>query len=31
LGFIIDPVVLQVPAAASSFSGTFGGNSITGV
>ena len=30
LGFIIDPVILQVPIAASNFSGTFGGNSITG-
>jgi hypothetical protein len=30
LGSIIDPVILQVPAAASNFSGTFGGLGITG-
>jgi hypothetical protein len=30
LAFLIDPLILQVPAAASNFSGTFGGSSITG-
>ncbi len=30
LGFIIDPLILQVPAAASNFSGTFSGSSISG-
>src|SRR4030095_15980886 len=30
LAFLIDPLILQVPTAASNFSGTFGGSSITG-
>jgi hypothetical protein len=30
LAFLIDPLILQVPDAASNFSGTFGGSSITG-
>lgn len=30
LAFLIDPLILQVPEAASNFSGTFGGSSITG-
>ena len=30
LAFLIDPLVLQVPDAASNFSGTFSGSSITG-
>jgi hypothetical protein len=30
LGFIIDPLILQVPTAATNFRGTFGGTSTTG-
>ena len=30
LAFLIDPLILQVPTAASNFSGSFGGSSITG-
>jgi hypothetical protein len=30
LAFLIDPLILQVPDAASNFTGTFGGSSITG-